>query len=114
MVKEIKNLGTKNGTSGCKLNSYETEGIKNLCDTVGLANTTIINSCAVTAQAVSKTKKYIRRSKKETPNNRVVVTGCAAQVEPKAFSEMKEVDHLVGNSEKLSKSIWEKMEPNSI
>ena len=109
MVKEIKNLGTKYVTFGCKLNSYETEGIKNLCDTVGLVNTTIVNSCAVTAQAVSKTKKYIRRSKKETPNNRIVVTGCAAQVEPKAFSEMKEVDHLVGNSEKLSKNIWEKI-----
>ncbi|MEE2773761.1 MAG: tRNA (N(6)-L-threonylcarbamoyladenosine(37)-C(2))-methylthiotransferase MtaB [Pseudomonadota bacterium] len=100
-------------TFGCKLNSYETEGIKNLCDSVGLLNTTVINSCAVTAEAVRKTKRHIRKSKKETPNNKIIVTGCAAQIDPKMFSEMKEVDSVIGNSEKRSKSIWKKIAKNS-
>ena len=96
-------------TFGCKLNSYETEIMETLCRKEGLEDITVINSCAVTMEAVTKTKKFIRRSQKENPSKKIIVTGCAAQIEPETFNQMKEVDFVIGNEEKLSADTWRKV-----
>ncbi len=93
-------------TFGCKLNSFETEVMKNLIKKEGLENVTIVNSCAVTMEAVTKSKKFIRRSQKENPSKKIIVTGCAAQIEPETFNMMDEVDFVIGNEEKLSEVTW--------
>ena len=93
-------------TFGCKLNLYETETMKVLCEKEGLKNATIINTCAVTAEAVRKAKKTIRRSYRENPSKKIIVTGCAAQINPQEFSSMKEVNFVIGNEEKLSPNNW--------
>lgn len=96
-------------TFGCKLNSYETEAMETLCKKEAIENVTIINSCAVTKEAVTKVKKFIRRSQKENPSKKIIVTGCAAQIEPETFNQMDEVDFVVGNEEKLSEVTWNKL-----
>ena len=96
----------KFSTLGCRLNSYETESMRNMAGTVGLNNAVVINTCAVTHQAVSKSRQEIRRLKRENPNSTLVVTGCAAQIDPMGFSKMSEVDFVLGNSEKMRPEIW--------
>ena len=96
----------KFSTLGCRLNSYETESMRNMADTVGLNNAVVINTCAVTHQAVSKSRQEIRRLRRENPNSTVIVTGCAAQIDPMGFSKMGEVDFVLGNSEKMRPEIW--------
>ena len=96
----------KFSTLGCRLNSYETESMRNLAGTVGLNNAVVINTCAVTHQAVSKSRQEIRRLKRENPNSTLIVTGCAAQIDPMGFSKMSEVDFVLGNSEKMRPEIW--------
>jgi threonylcarbamoyladenosine tRNA methylthiotransferase MtaB len=88
-------------TLGCRLNAFESEVIREHCRAAGLENTIIINSCAVTAEAERSTRKSIRRARKENPNAQVIVTGCAAQLNPKTYSDMEEVDRVIGNEEKL-------------
>lgn len=96
-------------TFGCKLNSYETEIMESLSVKSGLKNTTVFNTCAVTAEAVRKAKQSIRRSRRENPKRKIIVTGCAAQIIPEKFSSMKEVDFVIGNEEKLSSNTWNGM-----
>ena len=96
----------KFSTLGCRLNSYETESMRNMADTVGLNNAVVINTCAVTHQAVSKSRQEIRRLRRENPNSTLIVTGCAAQIDPMSFSKMGEVDFVLGNSEKMRPEIW--------
>ena len=96
----------KFSTLGCRLNSYETESMRNMAGTVGLNNAVVINTCAVTQQAVSKSRQEIRRLRRENPNSTLIVTGCAAQISPMSFSEMGEVDFVLGNSEKMRPEIW--------
>ena len=96
----------KFSTLGCRLNSYETESMRNMAGTVGLNNAVVINTCAVTHQAVSKSRQEIRRLRRENPNSTLIVTGCAAQIDPKGFSKMHEVDFVLGNSEKMRPEIW--------
>ena len=96
----------KFSTLGCRLNSYETESMRNMAGTVGLNNAVVINTCAVTHQAVSKSRQEIRRLRKENPNSTLIVTGCAAQIDPMGFSKMSEVDFVLGNSEKMRPEIW--------
>ena len=96
----------KFSTLGCRLNSYETESMRNMAGTVGLNNAVVINTCAVTHQAVSKSRQEIRRLRRENPNSTLIVTGCAAQIDPKGFSKMDEVDFVLGNSEKMRPEIW--------
>ena len=93
-------------TFGCKLNSYETETMQNLCEKAGLANITVVNTCAVTAEAVRKAKQIIRKIRRDNPSKTIVVTGCAAQIEPETFAQMEEVDLVIGNEEKLSIPTW--------
>jgi threonylcarbamoyladenosine tRNA methylthiotransferase MtaB len=85
---------------------YETEAMRDLVDKANLSNTVVINTCAVTAEAVRKAKQDIRKLRRKHPNSKLIVTGCAAQVEPKTFSEMSEVDLVIGNTEKMKASTW--------
>ena len=91
---------------GCRLNMYETEAMKELVAQSGLTNTVIINTCAVTSEAVRKAKQDIRKLRRQNPDAKLIVTGCAAQTEPKTFSEMQEVDVVIGNTEKMQPSTW--------
>ncbi len=88
-------------TLGCRLNAYESEVMRAHLDANGLDNVRVVNTCAVTAEAVRQARQTIRRMRREQPGARIVVTGCAAQIEPDTFNQMIEVDHVVGNAEKL-------------
>jgi threonylcarbamoyladenosine tRNA methylthiotransferase MtaB len=97
-------------TFGCRLNIHESEVIRRQAAAAGLADTTIVNTCAVTAEAVRKARQTIRRLRRDDPATRIVVTGCAAQTEPDAFAAMPEVDRVVGNEEKLKPETWARTE----
>ena len=88
-------------TLGCRLNTLESEVMRRHAIEAGLADTIIINTCTVTAEAVRQARQTIRRAHRENPRARIVVTGCAAQIEPEVFAAMPEVDKVLGNAEKL-------------
>ncbi|MFO7769911.1 MAG: tRNA (N(6)-L-threonylcarbamoyladenosine(37)-C(2))-methylthiotransferase MtaB [Roseovarius gahaiensis] len=96
-------------TLGCRLNAYETEAMKELSQQAGLENAVVINTCAVTAEAVRKARQEIRRLRRENPEARLIVTGCAAQTEPETFTAMPEVDAVIGNTEKMQPETWGRM-----
>lgn len=97
-------------TFGCRLNTYETEAMSRLAREAGLdENTLVVNSCAVTAEAVRKARQELRRLRRENPEARLVVTGCAAQTEPELFAGMPEVDVVMGNREKLAHESWARL-----
>ncbi|MEO1493970.1 MAG: radical SAM protein, partial [Pseudomonadota bacterium] len=91
-------------TFGCRLNAYETEAMRGLAS--GLQNTVVVNTCAVTAEAVRQARQRIRKLRAENPDARLIVTGCAAQTEPETFSAMDEVDVVLGNLEKMRPETW--------
>ena len=93
-------------TFGCRLNAYESEIIRREAGPAGLEDAVVVNTCAVTAEAVRQAKQAIRRSRREKPGARIVVTGCAAQTQAKIFADMPEVDHVVGNEEKFDAKSW--------
>jgi threonylcarbamoyladenosine tRNA methylthiotransferase MtaB len=93
-------------THGCRLNAYETEAMKELATAAGLGDAVVVNTCAVTAEAVRKARQDIRRLRRENPSARIIVTGCAAQTEPATFAAMDEVDHVIGNSGKMKPETW--------
>src|SRR5690349_5715445 len=93
-------------TFGCRLNAFESEVIRREADYAGLSDTIVINSCAVTNEAVAQTRQSIRRLKRERPEARIVVTGCAAQTQAKMFADMAEVDRVVGNHDKMRGEAW--------
>jgi len=88
-------------TLGCRLNAFESEVMRGHAAAAGLGDAVIVNTCAVTAEAVRQAAQTIRRLKRESPGRRVIVTGCAAQVEPQRFAAMPEVDAVIGNAEKM-------------
>ena len=88
-------------TLGCRLNTYESEVMRKHANDAGLKNAIIVNTCAVTGEAVRQAKQTIRKLRRENPHAHIIVTGCAAQVEPERFSALAEVDHVVGNDEKV-------------
>ena len=94
---------------GCRLNIYEGEVIKNHLIKEKLDNVTIINSCAVTAEAEKKVAYEIRRAKKINPSNKIIVTGCAAQIDPDKYIKIDEVDTVIGNTEKLKLQTWKNL-----
>lgn len=94
-------------TLGCRLNAYESEAMKDLAHHAGLNNAVIVNTCAVTAEAVRKSKQEIRRLRRDNPDAKVIVTGCAAQIEPETFANMTEVDAVIGNTEKMQATTWD-------
>lgn len=93
-------------TFGCRLNAYETEAMKDLAHSAGLSDAVIVNTCAVTAEAVRKARQDIRKLRRDNPEARLIVTGCAAQTEPDTFSSMAEVDLVIGNLEKMQPETW--------
>ncbi|TAI64889.1 tRNA (N(6)-L-threonylcarbamoyladenosine(37)-C(2))-methylthiotransferase MtaB [Bradyrhizobium sp. Leo170] len=93
-------------TFGCRLNAFESELIRHEAENAGLADTIVINSCAVTNEAVAQARQSIRRLKREHPEARIVVTGCAAQTQAQMFAEMAEVDRVIGNDEKTRSAAW--------
>jgi threonylcarbamoyladenosine tRNA methylthiotransferase MtaB len=101
-------------TLGCRLNSYESETMKDLASKAGMQNAVVINTCAVTAEAVRKSRQEIRRLRRENPDAKMIVTGCAAQIEPETFAAMGEVDLVIGNSEKMQAGTWAQMAPDFI
>jgi threonylcarbamoyladenosine tRNA methylthiotransferase MtaB len=94
-------------TLGCRLNAYESEVIKGHALAAGLDNAVIVNTCAVTAESVRRASQTIRRLRRENPASRIIVTGCAAQIEPERFAAMPEVDHVIGNDDKLRAATFE-------
>ncbi len=93
---------------GCRLNIAESETIRTL---LGTRDMVVVNSCAVTNRAVKQTRVAIRRARRDRPTAQIVVTGCAAQIDPASFAAMPEVDRVVGNGEKLSPAAWASAEP---
>ena len=91
---------------GCRLNAYEVEAMKDLAGQAGLENAIVVNTCAVTAEAVRKARQDIRKLRKAHPDARLIVTGCAAQTEPDTFANMAEVDAVIGNTEKMQPDTW--------
>ncbi|HXW23718.1 MAG TPA: tRNA (N(6)-L-threonylcarbamoyladenosine(37)-C(2))-methylthiotransferase MtaB [Xanthobacteraceae bacterium] len=93
-------------TFGCRLNAYESEAMRRAAAAAGLDDAVIVNTCAVTGEAVRQARQAIRRLRRERPERRVIVTGCAAQTEPATFAAMDEVDRVLGNGEKLDGAAW--------
>ena len=94
-------------TFGCRLNAYESEVMRRHAIAADIGEAVIVNTCAVTAEAVRQATQAIRRARREHPTARIVVTGCAAQTEPARFAAMPEVDHVLGNGEKTTAAAWQ-------
>ncbi len=101
-------------TLGCRLNAYETEAMKDLAAKAGVENAVIINTCAVTSEAVRKARQEIRKLRRDHPSAKIIVTGCAAQTEPQTFAAMAEVDLVIGNTEKMNPATWAGLAPDLI
>ena len=93
-------------TFGCRLNAYESEVMKDHATRAGLEGAIVFNTCAVTNEAVRQARQAIRKARRENPDTRIIVTGCAAQIAPEDFSEMSEVDLVLGNHEKMQPESW--------
>jgi threonylcarbamoyladenosine tRNA methylthiotransferase MtaB len=93
-------------TFGCRLNAFESEVIAREAENAGLEQTIVINSCAVTNEAVAQARQQVRRLKRERPDARIVVTGCAAQTQSAMFADMAEVDRVIGNDDKMRSDAW--------
>ncbi|MBB4568085.1 tRNA (N(6)-L-threonylcarbamoyladenosine(37)-C(2))-methylthiotransferase MtaB [Rhizobium leucaenae] len=93
-------------TFGCRLNTYESEVMRSQAEAAGLNNAILVNTCAVTGEAVRQARQAIRRARRDNPHARIIVTGCAAQAEKHAFAEMAEVDAVLGNEEKLTSASY--------
>lgn len=96
-------------TLGCRLNAYETEAMREMTEAAGLQNAVVVNTCAVTSEAVRKARQEIRKLRRDHPGAKVIVTGCAAQTEPATFEAMDEVDLVLGNTEKMDPATWQSM-----
>ena len=101
-------------TFGCRLNALEAEAMRGRAAAAGLEDAVIVNTCAVTAEAERQARQAIRRARRERPQARIIVTGCAAQINPLAFAAMSEVDEVVGNREKLHSSAYRPAPSNRI
>lgn len=93
-------------TFGCRLNAFESEVMRGHADAAGLSDAIIVNSCAVTAEAERQVRQSIRRARRENPTAKIIVTGCAAQIDPGKYGAMAEVDRVIGNEEKLAAETW--------
>ena len=100
-------MGVEIVTFGCRLNAFESEVMAREAESAGLSDTVIINSCAVTNEAVAQARQSIRRIKRERPDARIVVTGCAAQTQAEMFAGMVEVDRVLGNDDKMRSEAWQ-------
>src|SRR5262245_21697285 len=95
-------------TFGCRLNAYESEVIRKIAGEAGASRDSlvVVNTCAVTAESERQARQAIRSLRRRRPDARVVVTGCAAQIDPQRFADMPEVDVVLGNQEKLARESW--------
>jgi threonylcarbamoyladenosine tRNA methylthiotransferase MtaB len=93
-------------TFGCRLNTSESEVIRREAESAGLRNTIVVNTCAVTGEAVAQARQAIRKLKRDKPGARIVVTGCAAQTQTQMFADMSEVDRVLGNDDKMRGGAW--------
>ena len=96
-------------TFGCRLNAYESEVMKAEALKAGLSSALIVNTCAVTAEAVRQAKQAIRKARRDAPGRQIIVTGCAAQTEARTFGDMAEVDFVIGNNDKLKAESYQPM-----
>lgn len=110
----MSNGAPRFATLGCRLNAYETEAMKDLTRKAGLKDVVVVNTCAVTSEAVRKSRQEIRKLRRDNPDAKVVVTGCAAQTDPESFAQMSEVDIVLGNDEKLQLDRWQQMAPDFV
>src|SRR5512134_1311587 len=94
-------------TFGCRLNTFESEIIRRRAEDAGVDDAIIVNTCAVTNEAVAQARQMIRKLKRERPAARIVVTGCAAQTQAGMFASMDEVDRVLGNDDKLHGDAWD-------
>ncbi|MBA4492607.1 tRNA (N(6)-L-threonylcarbamoyladenosine(37)-C(2))-methylthiotransferase MtaB [Paracoccus sp. S1E-3] len=101
-------------THGCRLNAYESEAMREMAEAAGLQGAVIVNTCAVTAEAVRKARQDIRRLARDNPGAPIIVTGCAAQTEPETFAAMPEVTRVIGNTEKMQPETWASLTPDLI
>ncbi len=99
-------MGVEVVTFGCRLNAFEAEVIRREAEGAGLSDTIVINSCAVTNEAVAQVRQSIRKLKRERPEARIVVTGCAAQTQAEMFADMAEVSRVLGNDDKMRANAW--------
>ena len=102
-------MGVETLTFGCRLNAYEAEVMKAEAEKAGLDDALIVNTCAVTAEAVRQAKQSIRKARRDNPNRKIIVTGCAAQTEARTFGDMAEVDFVIGNNDKLKAESYQPM-----
>ncbi len=102
-------MSVKVVTFGCRLNAAESEVIRRQAERAGVSDAVVVNTCAVTAEAVRQARQAIRALRREQPQTSIVVTGCAAQTEPETFVSMPEADWIIGNEEKLSAQAWKKV-----
>ena len=101
--------GAKIETFGCRLNSWESEVIREHTSQPGFDQMVIINTCAVTAEAERQARQMIRKTRRQRPDAKIIVTGCAAQINPASWQDMDEVDAVIGNHEKLNADHWRKL-----
>ncbi len=101
-------------TLGCRLNAYESAAMQELATQAGLGDALVVNTCAVTAEAVRKARQEIRRLRRDNPDAPIIVTGCAAQTEPDTFAAMPEVTRVIGNAEKMAPATWAGLAPDLI
>ncbi len=104
--------GIETVTLGCRLNAFESESMRELACGENMSGTVIINTCAVTAEASRKSRQAVRRWRKLRPHSRIVVTGCASQVDQKSFADIEGVDVVLGNSGKLNRETWSDLAKN--
>ena len=97
-------------TFGCRLNIWESEVMRDKAHEAGLNNAIIFNTCAVTAEAEKQARQSIRKWRRERPDAKIIVTGCAAQIDPSAWRDLPEVDHVIGNHDKLDTANWRALE----
>ena len=96
-------------TFGCRLNAAESDVVRREAEQAGVSDAIVVNTCAVTNEAVAQARQSIRRLKRQRPEARIVVTGCAAQTQPEMFADMAEVDRVVGNDDKMHRRTWQAM-----
>jgi threonylcarbamoyladenosine tRNA methylthiotransferase MtaB len=101
-------------TLGCRLNSYESEVMRGHAEAAGLEGAVIVNTCAVTGEAVRQARQAIRRARRERPEAAIIVTGCAAQIDPQSFADMPEVTRVIGNEEKMRAETFAGLAPDLI
>ena len=101
-------------TFGCRLNIWESQVISDHASNYGHNELIIFNTCAVTSEAERQARQAIRSASKNRPNAKILVTGCAAQIDPKKWNDMPEVNFVIGNKEKLDKRFWKNFNVNSV